>query len=117
MAQELLNKQILWYKKKMQAFGGRMVVTEDRFSYHTPPKWAMMFGAIGAAIAAGSKGNVLIDDEIKNLQFAKGRTMGKKAYMLDVTDANGQKYEFLFDDKLIAQIESAINLQEPATAE
>ncbi len=111
MAQELLNKQILWYKKKMQAFGGRMVVTEDRFSYHQPPKWAMMFGAIGAAIAAGSKGSALIDDEIKNLQFAKGRDMGKKGgFMLEVTDANGAKYDFLFDEKLLAQIDSAVKL-------
>ncbi|XOV66173.1 MAG: hypothetical protein ACFHU9_11100 [Fluviicola sp.] len=117
MAQELLNKHILWYKKKMQAFGGRMVVTEDRFSFHQAPKWAAMFGALGAAIAAGSKGKALIDDEIKNLQFAKGRTMGKKSYMLEVTDANGTKYDFLFDDKLLAQVESAITLAEPATAE
>ena len=101
----------------MQAFGGRMVVTEDRFSFHQAPKWAMMFGAVGAAIAAGSKGKALIDDEIKNLKFAKGRTMGKKAYMLEVTDAEGKTYEFMFDDALLSKIESAITLQEAAPAE
>jgi len=110
MATELLNKQILWYKKKLQAFSGRMIITEDRFSFFQAPKWAMMFGAIGALIASSSKGKALIDDEIKNLKFAKGREQGKKAYMLEVTNAQGEKFDFLFDDKLLEQVSSVIKL-------
>ena len=112
MAQELLNKQLLWYKKKLQAFPGRMVITEERFTYARAPKWAAAFGLIGALIASGSKGSVMIDDEIKNLKFAKGRSMGKKAYMLNVTTPDGNSYDFLFDDSLLAKVDSVINLEE-----
>lgn len=110
MAQELLNKQILWYKKKMQAFGGKMVITDTRFTYYQAPKWAMMFGALGAIIASGSKGKALIDDDISNLTFSRGRDLNKKAYMLEVTSAAGEKYDFLFDDKLLAQVDSVIKI-------
>lgn len=110
MAKELLNKQILWYKKKLQAFGGRMVITEERFTFHKAPKWAMMFGALGALLAGGAKGSEMINEEIKNLKFSKGREMGKKAYMLEVTTPDGNKYDFLFDDKLLAQVDSAISM-------
>lgn len=110
MAQELLNKQILWYKKKMQAFGGKMVVTETRFTFYQAPKWAMMFGALGAIIAAGAKGKELVDDDISNLKFARGRDLNKKSYMLEVTNAAGEKFDFLFDDKILAQVDSVIKI-------
>jgi hypothetical protein len=108
---ELLNKQILWYKKKMQAFSGRMVVSDTHFSFYRAPKWTLMFGALGALLASSAKGKVLVEDEIKNLKFARGRDLGKKAYMLVVTTSNGESFEFLFDDKLVAKIESAIKLE------
>ena len=110
MAQELLNKQILWYKKKMQAFGGRMIITEHTFTYYQAPKWAMMFGAIGALIAGSSKGKELVGGQIKDLKFARGRDVNKKAYMLEVTNQAGDKFDFLFDDKLMAQVESVIKI-------
>ena len=56
MALELLNKQIIWYKSKIQAFAGRMIVTEERFSFSRAPKRTLAFGAIGALIGAGAKG-------------------------------------------------------------
>ena len=116
MANELLNKQLLWYKKKLQAFQGRMVVTEDNFSYHRAPKWTMALGLIGALIGANSKGTPLVDDKISNLKFAKGRSVGKKAYMLTVTDAKGDSFDFLFDDSLLEKVSSVIKLEAAAEA-
>ncbi|MEZ4938226.1 MAG: hypothetical protein R2799_11600 [Crocinitomicaceae bacterium] len=112
MAQELFNKQIMWYKSKLQAFAGRMIVTEDRFTFSKPPKWTLAFGAIGALLGATSKGKPMIDDEIKNLKFSRGRDMGKKNYMLSVTDSSGNNYDFLVDNKIMDQIKSVIHIEE-----
>lgn len=114
MAAELLNKQIMWYKSKIQAFAGRMIITEERFTFSKPPKWTLVLGAIGALIGASSRGNTMIDEDIKNLKFSKGKAKGKKNYMLVVTDASGNSYEFLFDDKLYEQVSSVIKLEEAA---
>ncbi|MCB0478892.1 MAG: hypothetical protein KDC84_12045 [Crocinitomicaceae bacterium] len=111
MAQELFNKQIMWYKSKLQAFAGRMIVTEERFTFSKPPKWTLALGAIGALIGATSKGKPMIDDEIKNLKFSRGRDLGKKSYMLNVTDASGKSYDFLVDDKIMDQIKSVIQIE------
>lgn len=107
---ELLNKQTLWYKSKMKAFPGRMVVTQSHFSYHKAPSWALMFGALGALLAGSAKGTAMINDEISNLKFSKGRTLGKKNYMLVVTTPDGNSYEFLVDDKLMSSVETVIQL-------
>lgn len=116
MAQELLNKQIMWYKSKLQAFAGKMVVTEDQFTFSKPPKWSLAFGALGALAGAASKGKPMIDDKIVNLKFSKGRDMGKKNYMLNVTDASGKDYDFLVDDKIMESIKAVIKLEEVAEA-
>lgn len=116
MAQELLNKQIMWYKSKLQAFAGRMVVTEDQFTFSKPPKWSLAFGALGALAGAASKGKPMIDDKIANLKFSRGRDMGKKNYMLNVTDASGKDYDFLVDDKIMESIKAVIKLEEVAEA-
>ncbi len=117
MAAELMNKQIMWYKSKIQAFAGRMIVTEERFSFSRAPKWTLALGAIGALMAGSAKGKTLVDDEIKNLKFSKGRSMGKKNYMLVVTDTAGNSYDFLFDDKLFEPLSSVIKMEETAEAE
>ena len=111
MSEVLLERQLLWYKSKFQAFPGKMIITNDRFTYMKAPKWAMMFGALSALFINTAKGSPLVDDEVKNLKFAKGRPMGKKAYILDVTDAEGKTFSFLFDDSLLAQVESAFQLE------
>lgn len=113
MSTPLLEKNLLWYKSKLQAFPGKMTITEDRFTYAKAPKWTMMFGALSALFVNSAKGIKMIDDDIKNLSFTKGRTMGKKAYMLDVTTSNGQSYSFLFDDSLLDKVQHVIQIEEP----
>jgi hypothetical protein len=110
MAELISNKQILWYKKKLKAFSGKMTVTDTQFSFFVGPKWALAFGLIGALLATKAKGTTLVDDEIKNLKFAKGRTVGKKAYMLTVTRPDGETFDFLVDDKIMDQVKSVITL-------
>lgn len=112
MSEVLLEKQLLWYKSKFQAFPGKMIITNDRFTYMKAPKWAMMFGALSALFINSAKGSPMVDDDIKNLKFARGHSMGKKAYMLDITDAEGNTFSFLFDDSLLAQVESVVKLEE-----
>lgn len=109
MSKEILNKKLMWYKSKMQAFPGTMIITEDRLTFLKPPKWTMMFGAIGALIGAGAKGKPMIDEELKNLKIKKGRDL-RKNYMLNVTTPDGKEYDFLFDDKLKEQIAPVISL-------
>lgn len=112
MSETLLEKRALWYKSKIQAFPGKMTVTQDRFTFMKAPKWAMMFGALSAIFVNSAKGIPLVDDEIKNLKFSRGRDMGKKAYMLDVTNSAGETFSFLFDDALLEPIKSVIQLEE-----
>jgi hypothetical protein len=110
MAELISNKQILWYKTKLRAYPGKMTVSETHFSFYQLPKWAMMFGLLGALLAGSAKGNALVDDEISNLKFSKGRTLGKKSFMLEVTTADGHTYEFLVDNSLMEQMSPAISL-------
>lgn len=110
MAELISNKQILWYKTKLRAYPGKMTVTDTNFSYYQLPKWAMMFGLIGAMLAGSAKGTALVDDQISNLKFSKGRELGKKSFMLQVTTADGNTYEFLVDHKLMEQMSAAISL-------
>lgn len=112
MSDLLLEKQLLWYKSKLQAFPGKVFITKDHFTFKKAPKWTMMFGALSALFVNSAKGIPLVDDEISNLKFAKGRSMGKKAYMLDVTDTSGKTFSFLFDDTLLEQVKGAIQLAE-----
>lgn len=105
----------MWYKSKMQAFPGTMIITEDHLTFLKAPKWTMMFGALGALIGSSAKGTPMIDEDLKNLQFKKGRKMGKN-YMLNVTTPDGKDYDFLFDDKLREQVNSVIQLTEEQTA-
>lgn len=112
MSDLLLEKQLLWYKSKIQAFPGKMIITNDHFTYNKAPKWTMMFGALSALFVNSAKGISLVDDDISNLTFKKGRSMGKKAYMLDVTDSSGKTFSFLFDDSLLDQVKVAITLSE-----
>ncbi|MFT6924286.1 MAG: hypothetical protein ACJA1C_003308 [Crocinitomicaceae bacterium] len=116
MSEPILHKTILWYKSKMQAFPGKMTVTNDRFTYAKAPKWAMMFGALSILFINSAKGVKMIDDDIKNLKFAKGREVGKKGYTLDVTTSAGETFSFLFDDKLLEIVKSVIRLEEEVMA-
>lgn len=112
MTEVLLERKALWYKSKIQAFPGKMIITKDRFTFSKAPKWAMMFGALSALFVNSAKGIILVDDEIKNLKFSRGRDMGKKAYMLDVTDSEGKTFSFLFDDTLLEPLKGVIQLEE-----
>jgi hypothetical protein len=112
MSDVLLHKQILWYKSKLQAFPGKMTVTKTRFTFMKAPRWAMMFGALSALFINSAKGKAMVDDEIRNLKFTKGRSLGKKAYMLQVTTSDGNTYDFLFDDSLLETVSSVISFDE-----
>ena len=96
----------------MQAFAGRMIITEDRFTYSKAPKWTMAFGLIGALLSSSAKGKILVDDEISNLKFSKGRVLGKRAYLLTVTTQDGNSYDFMFDDKLYDKVKNVIKMEE-----
>jgi hypothetical protein len=116
MTEPILNKQILWYKSKFQAFAGKMIITNTRFTFNRAPKWTLMLGALGALLAGSAKGKTLVDDDISNLKFSKGRKVGKKAYIIEVTTPDGKTHDFLFDDKLVAQVSSVITLEQPTEA-
>ncbi len=110
MSELISNKTVLYYKTKFRAYQGKMTVTNTKFSYYQAPKWALMFGALGALLAAGAKGSALVEDDITNLKFSKGRELGKKSIMLVVTTKDGQSYDFLVDNKLMEEISPAISL-------
>lgn len=110
MAELISNKTVLYYKTKFRAYQGKMTVTDTKFSFYQAPKWALMFGALGALLAGGAKGSALVDDNISNLKFSKGRELGKKSFMLVVTTKDGNSYDFLVDNKLMDQIKPAISL-------
>ena len=106
----LLNEKAMWYKKKHQAFAGTLIITNDSISF-TKDSIGLGGGLIGALISRKkSKGGELLKQPLTKIRFTKGRPVGKKRWILEVTDEKGEKFDFLFEDKWLSEVEEVVQL-------
>lgn len=108
----LLDMQVMWYKKKLQAFPGRLIITPDHIWFKAN-KINAAGGLLGSLLASSTKktkGAIWLDNAISEVTFTKGRSMGKKNYILQVTNPEGESFDFLFDDDLLSKVSEVVKL-------
>ena len=74
----LLDTKVMWYKKKLQAFAGKLTITESKLTF-TQDRVKSGGGLLGSLLASSSKktkGGILINERLENLKFKKGKNNG-----------------------------------------
>ena len=110
----VFDRQVMWYKKKMQAFSGKLKITNEGISF-SQDKIRSGGGLLGALISSKSsaaKGGELFSESLSDVTFKKGRTMGKKSYILEVHLPDGRQFDFLFDDQFLSEVQDRVELSD-----
>ena len=110
---ELLSKQAMWYKKKMQAFPGRLRITDKNISFYKDKINAPGTGILGAIITSNmkkTKGGMILDEAIENVKFTKGKQMNRKSFILEVETPDNEIFRLLVNEKWMPDIESVIKI-------
>lgn len=109
----LFDEKVMWYKKKLQAFPGRLVITDTSISFNQDRISVPGTGLLGSLITRTNKrtkGGELLNAPLNTVNFAKGKPMGKKSFMLEVTTNTHDVFRFLFDEKWLSKIEHVVQL-------
>lgn len=97
--------KVMWFKKKLQAFQGRLVVTNQRviFDKDKIHVGGGLLTRIVASKVKTTRQEVLLNEDISKLTFTKGRTIRKKNYLLEVINGEEQ-FDFQIDDDILDQM-------------
>jgi hypothetical protein len=109
----LLDKKAMWYKKKMQAFAGRLIITDKMFSFNQDKINAPGTGLLGSIITSNlkkTKGGEILNEPLENLQFTKGKKLGRKSFILEVETPEKEIFKFLLDERWVPEIETVVKL-------
>jgi hypothetical protein len=110
----LLEVKVMWYKKKLQAFPGVLKITNSTLTFSQDRINVGGVGLLGSLVASSSKktrGGELVNEKLENLTFNKGKSMGKKNYILEVGTPDNQTFNFLVDDSMMDKVKEVISLQ------
>ncbi|MBS9463104.1 hypothetical protein KIM67_11840 [Flagellimonas sp. 389] len=108
----LLDEKVMWYKKKLQAFPGQLVITDKKISFDQDQIKVPGTGLLGAFLSKKNKntrGGELLNQPLGNVAFKKGKTTGKKTFILEVSSGE-DVYKFLFENDWVLKIESVISI-------
>lgn len=106
----LLDEKVMWYKKKLQAFPGRLIITDKNISFNQDQIRTPGTGILGAFLSKKNKntrGGELLNQPLSNVTFNKGKAIGKKTFLLEVS-CEGDVFNFLFDNDFASKIESVV---------
>lgn len=106
--QTLLDENVMWFKKKIQAFPGRLKITNKHITFVRDIVKTPGGGLIGEGLhklkRIQLKEGVVLNLPLSEVSFTKGKSMGKKTFLLLVSTTEGQEYKFMFGDELLLQI-------------
>ena len=94
--------KVMWFKKKLQAFEGRLVVTNQRIIFDKSKihvGGGLLTRFVGSKVKS-TRAEVLLDEDISKLRFSKGRTIRKQNYLLEVKNGEEQ-FDFQIDDEIL----------------
>lgn len=111
--QILFEEKVMWYKKSLQAFPGKLTITDKKISFnqdHIMTPGTGLLGFLVSKKAKHTRGGELMSHDLSAVKFAKGKAMGKKSFMLEVETPAGENFRFLFDDAWLSKVDSVIKL-------
>ncbi len=107
----LLSEKVMWYKKALQAFPGQLTITNKNITFSQDRVSTPGTGLLGSLLARNSKkvsGGELLNAPLSEVKFKKGKTMGSKSYILEVSTNNDEVFKFMFDDSMLSKVDSVV---------
>lgn len=107
----LLEEKVLHYEKRLRAFMGELIITDQNITFYQHKKWILSLGLLGTLIGLFiSKGDERLNAKLSDVKFVKGRSVNKKSYIVEVHTDQAEKFDFLFNDAMLAKVSSVVNL-------
>jgi len=108
-----VDTKVMWYKSRIQAVPGQLVITCNRFTFKQDIVKTPIGGLIGTLLFYLKKrklnGGEVLDENLKELTFKKGKQMGKLTFFLEVYTKNQREFRFLIDDTIFLNIKDLID--------
>ena len=108
----LFDERLMWYKSRIQAFPGRLTITNDLIVFRQDIVRTPVGGLLGTALFQLKRKHMndglVLETKVRNCSYRRGRTIGKKTFILELTDDRNVLFNFLFDESLFEKFELAI---------
>lgn len=107
----LFDKKVIRYKKT-QAFSGRLVITNKTIPFNQDQIKTPGIGLLDSILSKKSKrtrGGELLNQPLNNVNFTKGKSIGKKTFLLEVSTEK-DVFKFLFDNDWFSKTKSMVSI-------
>ncbi len=111
---ELLRKSpILWYKKKIQAVPGSLIVTNQRvvFEQHKIKPIGGLLGSLFTSASKKTRDEIIFSETLTSISVEKGKKINKKSFKAIFKSATSDSEMVLMvDDSLMAELEPLLKV-------
>lgn len=108
----LMDMQIMLYQSRLQILSGRLIITPKRIWFKSNKNKGS--GGFLSSLFSSSQYEeeelVYLDKPLEEVQFKRGKSIGKDNFILEVSTEEGKDYSFVFDDHLLLRVGSVISV-------